>query len=53
MQRQTKHPSVTFRFREGRKMGKWEPILWIIGSGIALFVVLMLLGSIKSKKRKS
>jgi hypothetical protein len=34
-------------------MGKWEPILWIIGSGVAFLVVLMFLGSIKSKKRKS
>ena len=34
-------------------MGKWEPILWIIGSGLAFFVVLMLFGSIKSKKKKS
>lgn len=34
-------------------MEKWEPIFWIIGSGLAFFVLLMLWESLKNKKKKS
>lgn len=34
-------------------MGNWEPILWIIGTGIAFFLVLMALEFLKRKKKKS
>jgi len=34
-------------------MEKWEPILWIIGSGLVFFVFLMLWESLKNKRRKS
>jgi hypothetical protein len=34
-------------------MGKWEPLFWIIGTGVAFFVVLMLLEFLKRKKKKS
>jgi formate-dependent nitrite reductase membrane component NrfD len=34
-------------------MGKWEPLFWIIGTGVAFFVVLMLLEFLKRKKEKS
>ena len=35
-------------------MGKWEPLLWIVGSGIGFCLFLMLLESLKrTKKRKS
>jgi len=33
-------------------MEKWEPLLWIFGSGVAFFLFLMLLESIKSIKKK-
>jgi hypothetical protein len=33
-------------------MGKWEPIFWIWGSGVAIFALLMLYESLKSKKKK-
>lgn len=33
-------------------MGKWEPIFWIIGSGLGFFALLMLFETIKSKKKK-
>jgi len=33
-------------------MGKLEPIFWIIGSGVAFFGVLMLIQSLKGKKKK-
>jgi len=33
-------------------MGKWEPILWIFGSGVVFFLFLMLLESIKVFKKK-
>jgi hypothetical protein len=33
-------------------MGKWEPILWIFGSGVGFFVFLLLLESLKGNKRK-
>jgi len=33
-------------------MGKWEPIFWIIGSGLGFFVLLMLFETLKSKKKK-
>ena len=34
-------------------MGKWEPLFWIIGTGVAFLVVLMLLEFLKRKKKKS
>ena len=35
-------------------MGKWEPIFWILVSGVGFFVFLMLLESLKrTKKRKN
>jgi|307.fasta_scaffold07604_3 hypothetical protein len=33
-------------------MEKWEPLLWIFGSGVAFFLFLMLLESIKVFKKK-
>lgn len=33
-------------------MGKWEPIFWIIGSGVGFFVLLMLYESLKNKRKK-
>jgi len=33
-------------------MEKWEPLLWIFGSGVAFFLFLMLLESIKGIKKK-
>jgi hypothetical protein len=33
-------------------MGKWEPIFWIFGSGVAFFIFLMLLESLKGFKKK-
>jgi len=33
-------------------MGKWEPIFWIIGSGVGFFGLLMLVESLKSKNKK-
>jgi LPS O-antigen subunit length determinant protein (WzzB/FepE family) len=33
-------------------MGNWEPILWIIGTGIAFFLVLMALEFLKRQKRR-
>jgi hypothetical protein len=33
-------------------MGKWEPFLWIFGSGVAFFLFLMLLDSLKGIKKK-
>jgi hypothetical protein len=33
-------------------MEKWEPLLWIFGSGVAFFLFLMLLESIKVIKKK-
>jgi hypothetical protein len=32
-------------------MEKWEPIFWIIGSGVAFFALLMLWEMIKNKRR--
>jgi hypothetical protein len=33
-------------------MGKWEPILWIIGSGIGI-LLLLVLGEYLKKNRKN
>jgi hypothetical protein len=33
-------------------MGKWEPLLWIVGSGVGFFLFLMLLESLKPTKKK-
>lgn len=33
-------------------MGKYEPILWIIGGGLTFFVLLMVYESIKNKRKK-
>jgi hypothetical protein len=33
-------------------MAKWEPIFWILGSGIGFFVVLMLVESLKKKIKR-
>jgi hypothetical protein len=34
-------------------MEKWEPLFWIFGSGIAFFIFLMLLESLKGKKKRN
>jgi hypothetical protein len=33
-------------------MGQWEPIFWIIGSGVGFFALLMLFESLSTKKKK-
>lgn len=33
-------------------MGKWEPLLWIVGSGVGFFLFLMVLESLKHIKKK-
>lgn len=33
-------------------MGKWEPIFWIFGGGVAFFIFLLVLESLKSNKKK-
>jgi hypothetical protein len=33
-------------------MEKWEPIFWIFGGGVGFFVVLLVLESLKSNKKK-
>lgn len=33
-------------------MGNWEPVFWIIGSGVGFFALLLLLESLKGKKNK-
>jgi hypothetical protein len=34
-------------------MEKWEPIFWIFGSGVGFFGLLLVLESIKTKKKKN
>jgi hypothetical protein len=33
-------------------MGKWEPILWIFGSGLGFFLFLVLLEFLKGNRKK-
>ena len=33
-------------------MGSFEPLFWIVGSGVAFFVFLLLLESVKGIKKK-
>jgi hypothetical protein len=37
---------------EGKKMEKWEPILWIFGSGVAFFIFLLLLETVRANRKK-
>ncbi len=34
-------------------MGRWEPIFWIIGGGLGVFVLLLLLEMLKGGSKKN
>jgi hypothetical protein len=38
--------------REGEEMEKWEPIFWILGSGVGFFILLVLVESLKAHRKK-
>jgi hypothetical protein len=37
---------------EVRPMGTWEPVFWIFGSGAAYFGLLLILDTVKNRRKK-